>query len=243
MTTSHAAVAEADAKRPQAGGSSFASTTSQLPGWSTMYAHRRSVAARFGCWHALSLVRRAEDVAVDAAPERGAMLEVGAGARRLAVRLASRRPGCQYHSMDIDDTFAHDYHDLSDIARSFECVVALEVVEHLPFEQIPGWLAALAERLAPGGRLVLSTPNTYYPPAYLRDATHRTPLAFDELGGLVEHAGLRVERIVRVHNDPVHRRWLRRYAFGWLFRMLGLDFAPQIVLVAERPASRSAAGG
>jgi hypothetical protein len=29
---------------------------------------------------------------------------------------------------------------------------------------------------------------------------------------------------------------LRRYAFGWLFRLIGIDFSRQIVLVAEKPA-------
>jgi hypothetical protein len=86
----------------------------------------------------------------------------------------------------------------------------------------------------PGGRLVLSTPNTYYPPAYLRDVTHRTPLCYDELAGLVGAAGLEVERIARVYHDPVHRAFLRRYLFGWLFEMIGIDFARQIILVARK---------
>jgi 2-polyprenyl-3-methyl-5-hydroxy-6-metoxy-1,4-benzoquinol methylase len=204
-----------------------------------MYAHRRRVAGRFGRWFRLPLVRRAEDVVVASTPSRGALLEVGAGARRLAARLATHRPDCVYESMDIDPAYAHDadphdYGDLAEIERTYDCVVALEVIEHLSIEAIPGWLASLAALITPGGRLVLSTPNTFYPPAYLRDATHRTPLAYDELGGLVEHAGLHVERIARVHNDAIHRRLLRRVVFGWLFRLLGLDFAPQIVLVATR---------
>jgi hypothetical protein len=30
------------------------------------------------------------------------------------------------------------------------------------------------------------------------------------------------------------RRLLRQYLFGWLFRMIGIDFARQIVLVAVK---------
>ena len=81
---------------------------------------------------------------------------------------------------------------------------------------------------------MLSTPNTFYPPAYLRDASHRTPLCYDELGGMLEAAGLRVTRIVRIYNDPVWRRFVRRFLFGWLFRLIGIDFARQIVIVAQK---------
>jgi hypothetical protein len=83
---------------------------------------------------------------------------------------------------------------------------------------------------------VLSTPNTFYPPAYLRDATHVTPLCYDELAGLVACSGLHVERVVRVYHDPLLRALLRRLLFGWLFRLIGIDFARQIVLVARRPS-------
>ncbi len=44
-----------------------------------------------------------------------------------------------------------------------------------------------------------------------------------------------MERIVRIYHDPVHRKLLRRYLFGWLFRMISIDFARQIVLVARKP--------
>jgi hypothetical protein len=81
---------------------------------------------------------------------------------------------------------------------------------------------------------VLSTPNTFFPMAYLRDVTHRTPLCYDELGALVIGAGLRVEQIVRIYHDPIHRKLLRRYAFGWLFRLISVDFARQIVLVGRK---------
>ena len=84
--------------------------------------------------------------------------------------------------------------------------------------------------------MLLSTPNTFYPPAYLRDATHRTPLCYDELAGLVTAAGLEVTRVARVYHDPVHRRFLRQYCLGWLFRLIGIDYARQIVLVAHKPA-------
>lgn len=205
--------------------------------WSEQYKLRRAAAERFGRVFSLPIVRRVRDVLLDCVAERTRVLEVGAGDRRMGELLRARREGVEYRSIDIDPHGEHDYRSLDEIDRAFDCVFAFEVVEHIAAEEIPGWLARLSELLSPGGRLVLSTPNTYYPPAYLRDVTHRTPLCYDELAALVSAAGLEVERIARVYHDPVHRKLLRRYLFGWLFEMIGIDFARQIILVARKPAA------
>jgi len=204
--------------------------------WSEQYFFRRAIAARFGRVFDLPIARRVREVLLDSIDDQMRVLEVGAGERRMAALLAERRRDLVYQSMDIDTQGEHDYRTLAEIHCEFDCVFAFEVVEHLGFDEIADWLLELRRLLKPGGRLLLSTPNTFYPPAYLRDATHRTPLCYDELGGLLEAAGMRVVRIVRIYHDPVWRKLLRRYAFGWLFRLIGIDFARQIVVVAERPA-------
>jgi 2-polyprenyl-3-methyl-5-hydroxy-6-metoxy-1,4-benzoquinol methylase len=149
--------------------------------------------------------------------------------------LHARRARVAYESMDIDPRGEHEYRGLDEIRQRYECIGAFEVAEHIPPDDVLAWLTRLGELLEPGGRLVLSTPNTFYPPAFLRDVTHRTPLCYDELAALTTCAGLQPTRIVRIYHDPVHRALLRRWLFGWLFRMIGIDFARQIVLVAEKP--------
>ena len=202
--------------------------------WSELYRHRKEAEARFGKIFDLPLAKRVRDVLAEHVPDGAAVLEVGAGDRGMGQQLRRLRPGVVYHSMDIDPAGGHDFHDLSQVQETYDCVFAFEVVEHLPLEEIPAWLGRLRELLKPGGCLLLSTPNTFYPPAYLRDATHRTPLCYDELAGLVAATGLRVEQVLRIYNDPLHRILLRRYFFGWLFRLIGIDFARQIVLVARK---------
>jgi hypothetical protein len=204
--------------------------------WSQLYEARRSAAARFGKIFALPIARRVRDVLLATIEDDERVLEVGAGDRRMRSLLIERRPRVRYESMDIDQRGEHEYHSLDAIAGPYQCVFALEVVEHLALEEIVPWLERLRALLAPDGHLILSTPNTYYPPAYLRDATHRTPLCYDELAALVTLAGFEVQRIVRIYHDPLPRKLLRRYAFGWLFRLIGIDFARQIVLVAGRPS-------
>lgn len=216
--------------------SDFGQTVQAEPlSWSAQYARRKAAAERFGkSVFDLPIVKHLRDVLLAAVPARGRVLEVGAGQRKIEALLKKHRPAVRYESFDIDPHGEHDYRDWSEVPGGYDCVLALEVIEHLPLAEIPDWLAQLAAVLKPGGRLVLSTPNTFYPPAYLRDATHCTPLCYDELAGLVTGAGLAVQHIYRVYNDPLPRMLLRRFVFGWLFRLLGLDFARQIALIAQR---------
>ena len=112
-------------------------------------------------------------------------------------RLEAQFAGLRYQSMDIDAFGEHDYTSLEGIEQRFDLVYAFEVAEHIDRGAIAPWIDSMARLLKPGGRLVLSTPNTFYPPAYLRDITHLTPLCYDEFGAVIESTGLRVERIVR----------------------------------------------
>jgi SAM-dependent methyltransferase len=203
--------------------------------WSEQYKFRREVAARFGRVFELPLARRVRDVLLEVVRDGDEVLEVGAGDRRMRELLEKKRSGVVYRSMDIDPRGAHDYHTLEEIDRTFDCVFAFEVAEHIESDALGNWFVGLKNLLKPTGHLVLSTPNTFYPPAYLRDASHRTPLCYDEFGGLLEARGFRVTRIVRIYNDPLWRMFARRFLFGWLFRLIGIDFARQIVVVAEKP--------
>ena len=47
-----------------------------------------------------------------------------------------------------------------DLQRRFEVVLAGEIIEHL--DNVRGFLASVRRHLAPGGRLVLTTPNAFY---------------------------------------------------------------------------------
>lgn len=201
--------------------------------WSHLYKSRQAIARRFGRIFSLPIVRRLREVFAAQIRPNDRVLEVGAGDRGMARLVADRQ--ARYESCDPDPQGQHEYKSLEEAAGLYDCIASFEVIEHLSLDEILPWLAKLAALLAPGGRLILSTPNTYYPPDFLRDATHRTPLCYDELGGLVESSGLKVTQLVRVYHDPLHRKFLKRYVFGWLFRMIGIDFARQIVLVAEKP--------
>lgn len=188
----------------------------------------------------MPLAKRAANVLLAHVSSGDRVLEVGAGDRRMGKLLAETRRDIVYASQDPDTAGEHEFRNLSEVAADaaaqlYDCVFAFEVVEHLTQDEALPWFAELFRVTRPGGVLLLSTPNTFYPPDFLRDVTHRTPWCYDELAGAVAGAGFRPEKVLRIYNDPAAQYFTRRFALGWLFRLLRIDFARQIVVVARKP--------
>lgn len=164
------------------------------------------------------------------------LLEVGAGDRSFREKMMGYWGEIEYQSCDIDPTYEHDFSDIDQAQGQFDLICAFELIEHLTLEQARHMVVRMYELLKPGGRVALTTPNIYYPPAYLRDATHITPFAFDELGGMLRLAGFEVTYVCRLYHDSLIKKLIRRYLCYPLFRITGIDFARQIIVVAEKPA-------
>ncbi len=205
-----------------------------LPPWSTLHERRRALERRWPSVFDIPLARRASDLVLREARPGLRVLEAGAGDRRMKERLEAAAAGLVYRSADPDPAHPHDAPSVFAVEGPFDLVFALELIEHLSPADALAFLRRCREILAPGGRLLLGTPDVFTPGRWHRDAGHLTPFSPWELGGFVEEAGFRVESLHRAWNAPLAERLLRRILCGWLHRLTGADYAHSVVVVAAR---------
>lgn len=203
--------------------------------WSELYQHRRTIAGRFGNIWDLPLARRYNNVLEALGRGGTSLLEIGAGDRALQDKMTAAWGSFEYRSCDIDDRYDHDFGSIGHVTGSFDIVCGFEVIEHVTLVDAADMIRQSERVLKPGGCLALTTPNIFYPPGFLRDATHITPFCYDELGGLASYCGLEVEAIYRLHHDSLIKKWIKRVVAYPLYRMMGIDFAHQIMVVARKP--------
>jgi hypothetical protein len=123
-----------------------------LPSWSEQYRRRKEIAARFGGICQLPTRRRGREVLLEQVPAASTVLEIGAGDRSMGEMLRRTRPNVRYESLDIDPQVRHEYRDLDEVRTLYDCVFALEVIEHLPVEAIGPWLGQSPASSSPAER-------------------------------------------------------------------------------------------
>lgn len=166
------------------------------------------------------------------------ILDVGAGDRRMEKRIKDAYPDILYKSMDIDRQTPHDYYALTDIDEQFDLILLFEVIEHLKLEEGVKMLHRISELLVEGGKVIVSTPNIFNPSRFWIDATHKVAYHYEELGGILRSQGFEVMGIYRTFNASVFKYCLRLTLFYPLHRILNVDFAKSIVVLAQKYTKR-----
>ena len=187
----------------------------------------------------------AERLAAALPPAPGVrVLELGAGGGAMSLRLADHgyavtasdlfednftpRGAIPFHALDLNQPFA------ARVEGRFDAVVALELVEHL--ENPHQFLRECRQLLAPGGWLLLSTPNIANPMSqamFLRHGHHQwfsdddyraqghiTPLAPIVLRRAAAEAGLACEWEGSVSDPQRMHGGRRNRRMRWLARLL-----------------------
>lgn len=201
--------------------------------WSAFYEHRKGVRRAFPSVYKLKVKKKLLDVVTEELSGVEKILDVGAHTRDLGERIKRERPGVGFKTMDLDREKEHDYYSLDCVDEKFDIVILAEVIEHLGFEEGMELLKKLYDLLAPGGKIIVSTPNLHHPNRYW-DSDHKTPYRYEEISGALVSVGFEAKKIYRIYNDSFLKRLLRLYVMAPLHSYLDVDFAKSIVVVAAR---------
>jgi len=202
--------------------------------WSKLFEYRVKIHDRYPDIWDLKIVRKRLPFILKHVADGDKILEIGASARDLEMRIKEHLPHILYRSMDIDREGTHDYYSLDDVGEKFDVILLFEVIEHLDLDDGIAMLQRIYSLLNPGGRFILSTPNTFKPGQFWRDVTHKVAYCYDELGGLLLSQNFKIEGMYRNYNDAFHRYLFRIYIVSPLHRLLRIDYAKSIFIVAER---------
>jgi SAM-dependent methyltransferase len=202
--------------------------------WSKLFEYRVKIHDRYPDIWDLKIVRKRLPFILRHVADGDKILEIGASTRDLEMRIKEHLPHILYQSMDIDRERMHDYYSLDDVGERFDVILLFEVIEHLDLADGIVMLQKIYSLLKPGGRLILSTPNTFKPGQFWRDVTHKVAYCYDELGGLLLRQNFKIEGMYRNYNEALHRYLFRIYVVSPLHRLLRIDYAKSIFIVAEK---------
>jgi SAM-dependent methyltransferase len=202
--------------------------------WSQLINYRDQIHERYPQIWDLKLIKRPSRLVKSLLRPGMHILDVGASDRRMQKRIRDVCPDILYRSMDVDRSVPHDYYSLDNIDEQFDLIILFEVIEHLELEEGVVMLSRLNELLFDGGTLIISTPNIFHPNRFWTTATHKTAYSYEELGGIVQSQGFDVLGIYRTFNTSLLKYVLRLTLFYPLHRILNVDFAKSIVVLAQK---------
>jgi hypothetical protein len=181
-----------------------------------------------------------EQVYFDAIRSAPSLLDVGAGDLRIMRKFQAAGFRGDYHTQDVGSESRYTYRDLREVTRPYGAVLCLDVLEHLPMQEGLAMVRAMIALLAPGGALVIQTPNAaYLPDPRSWDMTHLHVYNAGDLWAYLKCEGLEVD-LYRValrdeHPGPVASTRLKITDYVKR-KILGCDFANNIAAIARRPA-------
>jgi predicted SAM-dependent methyltransferase len=170
------------------------------------------------------------------------IIDVGAGDRYWGDVLARLGIDARYTSADIDTRHPHEYSDFLEVEDRFDCVLMLELLEHLELQTGLDFLAHATKLLKPGGVLVISTPNAHHAhQVWSADFTHVRPWPSHDLWALCTLLGYSEIAVYRQWLTGPRRRLVKPLQFA-LSNVLGIDPAYGLLVFATKPRAAAQTG-
>ena len=169
------------------------------------------------------------------------LLDFGAGNLTIKNKFIKRGFKGEYLSLDHGQEFQHDYKNLQEVQGLFDGILFLDVIEHLPLEEGLELLVSLLEKLSPGGKLILQTPNGRCIRNQLAtDMTHKHIYNLKDLWAFSEAMGFPSKGYRVVFHPKKNNLKNRILGFGskWVTTyLLGCDYADNILLICKKPSA------
>ncbi len=182
-----------------------------------------------------------EEVIFSQVKNRDSVLDVGSGDLRIMLKFQQAGYSGQYHTQDIGEEFKYTYDTIDEISNKYSAILCLDVIEHLQISEGLALIHKLVNLLSPDGVVVIQTPNGRCIRSPLSsDMTHVHCYNINDLWAYLTCMGLLVEGY-RIVFEAEHRTWIHKIAeLGTRYiitRILGLDYADNIVLIAYKPTN------
>ncbi len=182
-----------------------------------------------------------EKIYFDGIKNSKSLLDVGAGDLRVKKKFQAAGYEGEYHTMDWGGEYPHTYRDLAEIKQIYNAILCFDVIEHMTLGDGLGFLEQMLGFLAPGGILVLQTPNSRcvrFPLAW--DMTHVHCYNLPDLWAYFKSQKDRVAqvdgyRVVFSSESISPLGWLRNMISRFFItRVVGCDYADNIALMIRK---------
>ncbi len=177
-----------------------------------------------------------EQVYFDIIKSSKSVLDIGAGDLRLKNKFMQIGFKGIYDTQDISKEFNHTYVHLNEIQKKYNVVLCMDVIEHMTLEEGLVFLEKILSFIAPGGYLILQTPNARCvrnPLAW--DMTHRHCYNLADLWALLTGAGYEATgyRVVFAAWG-IKNKVYSIFGRFIITRLLGCDYADNISVIAQK---------
>ena len=165
------------------------------------------------------------------------VLDIGAYDKAFGRALARHNPDFTYHSVDVDSSNEHEYHDIRDVNGTYDAICMFELIEHLALPEAIELLRRAYSLLNPGGRMFISTPNPDHPTRYFSDVTHKQPWPAGDLYAVLRGLGFsrtHVEMYGVIYTPPNLSRLLLMELRHIMWHFIGIERRGGILAIATK---------
>lgn len=170
-------------------------------------------------------------------PHSRRVLDVGSGDNPFLPSLKKNGFDGVYRTMDVSASVPCDYYSLDQVDGTFDAVLMLDVIEHLTRPDFYAYTRKILELLAPGGWLIITTPNPWSGTWVYADYTHISPWTPADLAAVLRCYGFEQPEITRLI-FPSKYLFIKRLYWAVHSRFYDIDFAGNYLAAARKPHLR-----